>query len=190
VTDKAALRREARLRLQALPAAERARMGVEVARRVWTLPELAGARTLLLYSSLPGEVPTPAIAREAWRRGIAVTYPRCLPETRELALHRVGEPGRLRPGAYGIHEPDAGCPLAGVEEIDVALIPGLAWDRAGHRLGRGAGYYDRLLAHPRWRALRCGLFLSAQELPALPADDWDVRLDRVVTEREILNFRF
>jgi 5-formyltetrahydrofolate cyclo-ligase len=181
---KAGLWREALRRLRAIPAAERAAMGAEIARRVWELPALAGARTLLLYASLPEEVPTREIAAEAWRRGLTVTYPRCLPETRELALHRVAAPGLLRPGEYGIAEPDAACPLLGVEEIDAALIPGLAWDRAGRRLGRGAGYYDRLLAHPRWRALRCGLFFSVQELASVPADPWDVGLQAVVTETE------
>jgi 5-formyltetrahydrofolate cyclo-ligase len=76
--------------------------------------------------------------------------------------------------------------VVGESEVDVALMPGLAWDRAGNRLGRGAGYYDRLLAHPDWRAFRCGLFFATQEFPALPADPWDQPLQAVVTEREII----
>jgi 5-formyltetrahydrofolate cyclo-ligase len=65
-------------------------------------------------------------------------------------------------------------------------VPGLAWDRAGRRLGRGAGYYDRLFADPAWRGFRCGLFFAAAEAPALPADPWDRPLDAVVTGREIV----
>jgi 5-formyltetrahydrofolate cyclo-ligase len=183
---KDAARREARARLHAMDDAERARASAEIARLVWTVPRVASAGTLLLFASLPGEVDTDAIAAEAAGRGITVTYPRCLPETREMALHAVGAPGELIPGAYGIREPDAFvCPLVHAADVDAALVPGLAWDRAGRRLGRGAGYYDRLFAVPAWRAFRCGLLFAAQELPAVPADVWDVPLDAVVTEREV-----
>jgi len=179
-------RRLARSRLAALAAEERERAGEEIARRVWTLPELASARAILLYASLPEEVPTEEIAREARRRGIVVTYPRCLPETREMVLHRVGSEEEFEPGSYGLREPAESCPVLSLEEVDAALVPGLAWDRAGGRLGRGAGYYDRLFARPAWRGFRCGLFFAVQELPSLHADPWDVPLEAVVTEREAL----
>jgi 5-formyltetrahydrofolate cyclo-ligase len=183
---KDAARREARARLREMDDAARARASAEIARLVWTVPQVASARTLLLFASLPGEVETAAIAAEAARRGIVVTYPRCLPETREMALHAVGAPAELVPGAYGIREPDAfACPLVSAAEVDAALVPGLAWDRAGRRLGRGAGYYDRLFALPDWRGFRGGLFFAAQELPAVPADPWDAPLHAVVTEREV-----
>ncbi|HET8655210.1 MAG TPA: 5-formyltetrahydrofolate cyclo-ligase [Longimicrobiaceae bacterium] len=176
-------RRIARARLRSLSGARRARAGERIAELVWSVPEVATARTLLLYASLPEEVPTDEIAREAHRRGVVVTYPRCLPTTRELALHRLSGLHELRSGGYGIREPDPACPLLEVDEIDAALVPGLAWDRAGARLGRGAGYYDRLFARPDFRAFRCGIFFAAQQLPHLPADPWDMPLDAVLTER-------
>ncbi|HEX2081109.1 MAG TPA: 5-formyltetrahydrofolate cyclo-ligase [Longimicrobium sp.] len=183
--SKDALRAEARAFLRALPPAERAAAEARIARRVWEVPEIAGARTLLVYASLPEEVGTDGIAAEARRRGITLVYPRCLPEGR-MTLHAVDAPDALRPGRFGIREPDADAsPLREPGEIDAALIPGLAWDRAGHRLGRGAGYYDRLLAHPEWRGFRCGLFFAAQETPSIPHEAWDVRLDAIVTEQEI-----
>lgn len=188
ITDaKAAARAAARARLAALTPDARAAAAARVARAVWTLPEMSAARTLLLFAALPGEVATAEIAAEAARRGITVTYPRCLPETRGLALHHVTDAAHLRAGAYGIAEPDADlCPIVPLEEIDVALVPGLAWDRAGTRLGRGAGYYDRCFALPRWRALRCGLFFAAQEAQQrLPAGPWDAPLEAVITEREV-----
>lgn len=183
------VRRAVRARLRALTPAERAQAGAEIARRVWMVPEVAEAKKLLLFASLPEEVPTDAIAEEARRRGIEVIYPRCLPATRELALHRTRGPEELRAGQFGIREPDAdACPIVRIEEIDAALLPGLAWDRRGGRLGRGAGYYDRLLADPGWRALRCGLFFAVQEVETVPTDPWDVPLDAVVTEREIVRY--
>lgn len=184
--SKDALRIRARAALRALAPDARAAAEAEIARRVWTLPEIAGARTLLVYASLPEEVGTDALAAEARRRGILLVYPRCLSEGR-MTLHAVKSPVALRPGRYGIREPDAdACPVRRVEDVDAALIPGLAWDRGGHRLGRGAGYYDRLLADPAWRGFRCGLFFAAQEAAAVPHDAWDVPLDAVVTDAEVV----
>jgi 5-formyltetrahydrofolate cyclo-ligase len=184
--DKAAARALARARLATLTAGERAAAGREIGRRVWRLPPVGAARTLLLYASLPGEAPTDAIAHEARWRGIQVVYPRCLPETREMALHLLDDEAGLQPGLYGIREPHPACPLVALEDIDAALVPGLAWDRRGGRLGRGAGYYDRLLGAPGWRGFVCGLFFAAQELDSIPLDPWDVRMDAVVTEKEVL----
>ncbi|HEX8454679.1 MAG TPA: 5-formyltetrahydrofolate cyclo-ligase [Longimicrobium sp.] len=117
-------------------------------------------------------------------RNAHVVFPRVLPDSRALDLHTVAEPSSLRIGAYGIREPDPErCARVPVEAVDAVLVPGLAWDRRGARLGRGAGYYDRLFALPEWRGFRCGVFFSAQEFPALPTDPWDVPLQAVVTER-------
>ena len=184
--SKDALRRELRERLRALGRVEREAAALGAEARVWTVPEVAGARVLLLYAHLPGEVPTDAIAREAMRRGVTVVYPRCVTGTRTLTLHALERLEALRQGAYGIREPDVEvCPLVRVEEVDAALVPGLGWDRAGGRIGRGAGYYDRLFADPAWRGFRCGLFFAAQEADAVPMEPWDARLDAVVTEREV-----
>lgn len=184
--SKDALRAEARAFLRALPPAERAAAQARIEARVWEVPEVAAARTLLIYASLPEEVGTDGIADEARRRGITLVYPRCLPGG-VMTLHTVDAPDALRPGRFGIREPDAdACSVREIGEIDAALIPGLAWDRAGHRLGRGAGYYDRLLAHPDWRGFRCGIFFAAQETPSVPHEPWDIRLDAIVTENEVI----
>ncbi|HEX6039255.1 5-formyltetrahydrofolate cyclo-ligase, partial [Longimicrobium sp.] len=126
------------------------------------------------------------IADEARRRGIVLVYPRTLAD-RTMTLHTVPSADGLRAGRYGIREPDVdACPARRIEDVDAALIPGLAWDRAGHRLGRGAGYYDRMLADPGWRGFRCGLFFAAQETSSVPHDAWDVPLHAIVTEREVV----
>ncbi|CAN5866129.1 5-formyltetrahydrofolate cyclo-ligase [soil metagenome] len=183
---KDALRGTARGRIRSLTPAERERGGTASAARVWSVAEITSARRLLLYAALPSEVPTDKIAEEARRRGIEVIYPRCLVQTQEMALHRVAREADLITGSFGIREPEAASPGAAHDEIDVALVPGLAWDRQGGRLGRGAGYYDRLLAHPAWRGFSCGLFFGVQEAATrLPSDPWDAPLDAVVTEREV-----
>lgn len=181
---KAELRAEARRRLRALDPAARATAEAEIDRRVWTVPEVAAARTLLLFADLPEEVRTDAIAADALASGVAIVYPRVLPDTRGMTLHLVTSLDHLRTGSYGIREPDVErCPAVPESLVDAALVPGLAWDRRGSRLGRGAGYYDRLFADPTWRGFRCGIFFALQEFDAIPADPWDLPLDAVVTDR-------
>ena len=148
--NKDRMRIEARDRLARLGEVERWTASRTIETRLWELEPIASARTIMLYASVPGEVATDAIAAEATRRGIATIYPRCLRETRAMVLHRVEKGEELRSGgAYGIREPDPACPVVDTSDVDVALVPGLAWDRFGSRLGRGAGYYDRLFLGPR-----------------------------------------
>ncbi|HEU4559408.1 MAG TPA: 5-formyltetrahydrofolate cyclo-ligase [Longimicrobium sp.] len=182
---KQELRGEARRRLRALDPATRAEAEAEIARRVWTVPEVAAARTLLLFADLPEEVHTDTIAAEALRRGVTLVYPLTRLDDRSMTLHRVTSLAELRTGNYGIREPAADLPMIDPAEVDAALVPGLAWDRAGNRLGRGAGYYDRMFARPDWRGFRCGIFFAHQEADTIPAEDWDLPLDAVVTEREV-----
>jgi 5-formyltetrahydrofolate cyclo-ligase len=189
MSEKELLRAEARRRLREAPEAELALAGAHIESAIWALPEVKSARTILLYASLGSEVPTDSIAEEARLRGIAVAYPRCLPGEPEMTLHLVSSGDHLHEGGrFGIREPRLEAPTVGVEAIDVALVPGLGWDRSGGRIGRGAGYYDRLLGSSGWRGFVCGLMFAAQEFPSIPMEPWDRRLDALVSERETLRF--
>ncbi|HEX6070221.1 MAG TPA: 5-formyltetrahydrofolate cyclo-ligase [Longimicrobiaceae bacterium] len=187
--NKQAMRQEARARLAMMTTPQRAEASAGIARRLWELEEIASARVILLYAPIQSEVDTDRIAAEARRRGIVLTYPRCLPETRAMVLHRIDGPDGLREGgAFGIREPDPACPVVDLAGIDAALVPGLGWDRRGARLGRGEGYYDRLFMNPAWRGFRCGLFYARQEFDRLVANRLDAPLDAVVTEEEVVRF--
>jgi 5-formyltetrahydrofolate cyclo-ligase len=184
--NKTDARRVARERLANTSPGYRAESALEIRRNLLKLPELTDARTVMVYAPLAGEVPLDEVTIGLRERGVALVYPRCLDAGR-LGLHRVdSEELLVESGRYRIREPSPDCPVVNEDEIDVALVPGLAWSRDGTRLGRGAGYYDRLLASSGWRGLRCGVFFAIQEMAALPRDPWDVRLDVVVTELGIV----
>jgi len=95
-----------------------------------------------------------------------------------LVLHEAG--GSLRPGQLGIPEPGPDAPVVDPAEVDVFLVPGLAFDRHGGRLGHGKGHYDRLL--PRVRGRRVGVCWADQVVDRVPVDPWDVPMDGLVTE--------
>lgn len=180
--DKAELRRQARRRLARIPPAAREAAGVAVAHLASEAPEIARPGTLLCFASLPDEVPTARIAAAARAGGATLAYPRVVGE--RLILHRVESPTELEPGRWGIPEPAATAPAVEPEQVDAVLVPGFAWDRCGRRLGRGGGFYDRLLASIP-AAFRCGVLFAELEVEAVPVDAWDLPLDAVLTPREV-----
>jgi 5-formyltetrahydrofolate cyclo-ligase len=181
---KEELRALARERLRRLTGTERAAAGEAIAERVWELPGVESAATILLFASLPLEVPTAPLARTVLEGGRRLVYPRSA-EGGRLILHRVDSLEGLTPGRYGILEPAETLPAVRPEEVDAALAPGLAWDRMGTRLGRGGGYFDRLFGAPGWGGFICGIFFSVQEMERIPRDPWDAPLNAVATEREL-----
>jgi len=136
------------------------------------------ARTVLLYSALPDEVPTRQWLDRLLAEGRQVLLPRVVSDT-EMTLHRYTGAADLQPGAFHIMEP-SGEPFADYVSIDAAVIPGMAFDAEGHRLGRGRGYYDRFLERVP-RMLRIGLCYEWQLVPHVPTATHDVRMHYVLT---------
>ena len=133
----------------------------------------SAARTVLLYSALPDEVNTDYLLLAAQDDGKTVLLPRV--DGDRLTLHAYS-PDEMAPGAFGVMEPQgAEFPLSRYGEIELAVVPGVAFDRRGHRLGRGKGYYDRLL--PLLPAARLvGLCFPFQVVGAVPAEAHDVKV--------------
>jgi len=123
---------------------------------------------------MPDEVPTPSFI-ERWHSRKRIVLP--VVEGDSLLL-REYQPGCLAPGWKGILEPTSEAPLVSPAEIDLALVPGVAFDLSGGRLGRGRGFYDRLL--PSLHCPLIGLCPASRLVPAVPMDSWDVRLDKVI----------
>jgi 5-formyltetrahydrofolate cyclo-ligase len=182
---KAELRREMIARRDAIPEAERARIAAALTEALAKLPQYAAARSVLATMAIGSEWSTRAFLDRARADGKTVVLPRLTPPPRRLALHVVEDLDRhLIPGIWSIPEPDPGrCPAVALAEVDFALVPALAVDRAGHRLGYGAGYFDKLLAG-RGAAPYCVTALAAPFfVESLPHEAHDVPVDLALDER-------
>jgi len=161
------------------------RDAISAAERLLGLPEFDGARVVLAYAASPEELdPAPAVAalRE---RGIIVAYPR-VEAPGVLGLHRVDDERDLVSGMFGIRQPAENAPRVGRGQVDVVIVPGVAFDRSGMRLGYGGGYYDRLLPTLPPHALHVGYAYDEQLVDELPAEEHDVHVDLVVTPTQVL----
>jgi 5-formyltetrahydrofolate cyclo-ligase len=157
-----------------------------VAANLFTLKEYTGARLIASYCAKADEVQTKAIIEQALNDGKRVAVIVTDVPSKTLHFSEIESYDDLAPGTFGILEPKQErvrpVSLAGA---DVVLVPLLAWDEKGQRLGYGAGYFDRALAGAR-RITKVGLGLESQRLPNIPTSRHDVPLDIVVTERRVV----
>jgi 5-formyltetrahydrofolate cyclo-ligase len=179
---KASLRAQARQILAALSPEARAAASAQICRRIQSLPEWIAARTIAFYAAQPSE---PDLSPLLAVPGKVPCFPRVTGDT--LEFHRCDSSDLLRPGPWNLLEPDpAHCPIVPVTKLDLLLIPGLAFTRAGARLGRGGGFYDRYLARTHPRAIKIGICFQAQLLPTLPLEIHDHEVSLIISESEAI----
>ena len=168
--------------------AERSRLIVQ---QVMRLPAYRRSRSRLLFASFRNEVATEALIKESLRRGVRLVLPRVVDWEEPLGLHEVRDPEHdIAPGWCGIPEPVPDrCPELSVYDLDFILIPGLAFDRLGGRLGWGGGFFDWVLnlRHDLMdtRAAVAVAF-GMQIVGEVPMQAWDVPVNLIVTENEII----
>lgn len=177
--DKAALRRQVRAYGRALSPEARRASDDALLSRFLSLPQVAAADTLLLYHGMGAEPDTARLIPPLLELGKRLALPRCLPE-RRLEARLIRADTVLIPHAFGMLEPGEDCPAVDAGRITLALIPGLAFDRSGGRLGQGGGYYDRWL--PGFGGIRVALCRGALLFDALPRQAHDALVHLVVTE--------
>lgn len=142
--------------------------------------KLPAGSVLALYAAKESEVDPTAIGAHALTHGLQVVYPRIVPGDRRLAFHEVTA-RELQPGKFGLREPGLDAPAVPLSEITAFIIPGLAFDRAGSRVGWGRGYYDATLeAVPA--ALRIGLAFECQIVGHLAREAHDMPMNYLITE--------
>jgi len=180
---KAALREDRKAWRERLSQSERDRMSRMICRRAAGL--LAPCRTVCLYMSKPPEVDTRPLAGHLLREGVCLVVPVIEKDTRTLRLSAVTDLSTLVQSTFNVPEPIGSEIPVDPASVDAAVVPMIAFDRGGSRLGYGAGYYDRFLSlHTHIRTI--GLAFSGQEVAGIPADPLDIPMDAIVTEREII----
>jgi len=185
--EKAALRAEMRSVRRSIPESDRGPLALEVRARLLSLPEIRDAGTVLLFSSFGTEVPTdPIVEGLVAEPGRRLLLPFLEEDRMGAAEFRPGEP--LVVTDYGPREP-AGRTAIDPATIDAVIVPGLAFDREGFRLGYGGGHYDRYLPGVRPDAARIGICFHAQMVAHVPRGPADQRVHLVVTDREVFDCR-
>jgi 5-formyltetrahydrofolate cyclo-ligase len=189
--SRQSLREELRARRAALTAAQRIAAAGAVAQHLESLPEFLVDRHIAGYWAVRGELPLLAVVGALRRREQRYYLPVLNGDSLCFASWRTDEP--LEPNRYGIPEPRvAPVDCTAPADIELVLVPLLGFDRRGNRLGSGAGYYDRSFAflaegeRPRAPIL-VGVAYACQEVPSLAAEAWDIPLDFVVTENELID---
>lgn len=179
--QKRALRAQMLALRDAMPTATRATAGAACRERLLALEVIGGARTILSYWSFGAELATQPLF-EHWRAaGRTVALPRVDRATGEIAIHRVAGHEELVRGQWGIAEPRIDCASIALADIDLVLVPGVAFDRAGHRLGYGKGYYDRLLSKRASHTLAFAISFDEQVVEQVPVTEYDQKIDQLVT---------
>jgi 5-formyltetrahydrofolate cyclo-ligase len=191
LNDRGALREELRAQRTRLSAAERIAAAAGVAATLEQVPEFMVDARVAGYWAVAGELPLHVAVGALTARDQHYYLPVLEPQRRlRFALWRVG--AKLRPNRYGIPEPRCeAADLLDPAALDLVLVPLLGFDRRGHRLGTGAGYYDRSFAFLRGQSrpakpILVGIGYSFAERSRLPAEAWDIQMDFVATERELI----
>ncbi|HZQ60641.1 MAG TPA: 5-formyltetrahydrofolate cyclo-ligase [Casimicrobiaceae bacterium] len=187
---KLALRGRVLLARDALGPEERSRSAEAIVARIVALPSFLAAHTVLLTLAFRSEWATMPLIVHALAQHKELALPRVNVDTRMLELHRVRDPAlEIEPGYRGIPEPRATCPVIPPALVDWVLVPGVAFDRAGRRLGYGGGFYDRLLPLIPAHAPRVAAAYAIQIVDHVPAAPHDVTMDAIVTEQETITLR-
>ena len=182
---KAEIRTRRRASRRALPPDARERRSHVIAQRVMSLDEWRDAATILAFVSKRTEVQTGSLVEHAWRAGKRVATTRVSPEGDDLTLHLWASGDELEDSGMRFRQPLASAERVAEESVDLVLVPALAVDERGHRIGYGKGFYDRLL--PRLTsALRVALVFDFERVAEVPDRAGDEPVDVIVTDEHVV----
>jgi 5-formyltetrahydrofolate cyclo-ligase len=168
------------IRKRQIAANERARFSQLAVEILSGRAEWREARTILAYLPLQDELDLMPALKTALAGGKTIALPQYIPEHgKYVAAILEGPPENLRKGKFGVMEPSPDAPRIPLNRLDFVLAPGVAFDPDGHRLGRGRGFYDRLLAEVT--GVKCGVALDEQIVPKLPVEAHDIPMDYILT---------
>ena len=172
----------------ALPDDVRAAAALAIGERIILLPSFAAARTILLTLPFRSEWDTLPLVRATLASGKTVALPRVNRDTRMLVLHAINDPDEdVAPGYLGIPEPRPQCRVIAPDAVDWVLVPGVAFDAAGRRLGYGGGFYDRLLPLLAPGATRVAGVFDLQVIARVPSAPHDLAVGAIITETRTMS---
>jgi len=171
-----------------LPNAEHQRKTKAIEDRLFEFANFLESSIVLLYVNGPYEAPTNAIIKRTHGIGKITVLPAFKPEKHEMSLMKIDDfPACMVPGPRNVFEPDpAQCKMVPIESIDIAIIPGVAFDEKGGRIGTGEGYYDRLMPKLSVTTRKVALALEDQIVPQVPIESHDKYVDIIITDRRII----
>ena len=178
--EKAEARRRIRTELKRMSPAERSQASAKACALLFQQPIWKTARTVLLFAPLPTELDISPVLDTALVEGKVTALLRYDAHRQGYAPCRVhNKASDLQPGQLGILEPRPDCPELPLNQLDLALVSGVVFAVDGGRIGRGKGYYDRLLSSVS--GVKCGVAFDQQMVPTVPLEDHDIRLDCILT---------
>ncbi len=181
---KPALRAATQSTLNAIDPADRVNASHRLAEHLQGSDLYRSASTIFAYAALPSEISLDPFMAAALADGKCICIPAIDWATKSMSpaqIHNLDTD--LESGRYGVRVPIAACPLVEPNNIDLFLIPGLAFDRSFNRLGRGAGFYDRLIESlPSPRPQLAGVCFASQIVETVPTEPHDHPMDRIITE--------
>jgi 5-formyltetrahydrofolate cyclo-ligase len=178
--QKSGLRRKIRARLNKISAAGREAASLKICARLKEQFFFQNAATVLFFAPLPDEADVWPLLQEALGAGKTVALPQFDAATQNYATRRVQNlESEIVTGQFWVREPKSDCAKIPLDKIDLVLVPGIAFDLHGNRLGRGKGFYDRLLAGIS--GVKCGVAFDEQIVNEVPAGKSDVQVDFILT---------
>lgn len=185
---KLEIRNQIGKRLDALSDSERLKKNKIITERLFEFANFLEAKISLFYIDLSYEVKTEEIIKRCFSYNKVVVLPAFIPDTYRMKLMKIDNLDfSLQPGPRGVLEPNpAKCKVVPVEQIDIALIPGIAFDEKGGRIGAGKGYYDRLIPDLPITTRKVALAFEEQIIQQVPMESHDKHVDIIITDERII----
>ncbi len=183
--NKTELRKEITAKLKSLDQDKRRQASAKITERFLAIEAFKKSNVIMAFHGDKTEVDTVELIQACLSAGKRVALPRTQKETRRMQALEISDfLADTEDTRFDFREPKANRPVVPLHELDLILVPGRAFDEAGNRLGRGAGYYDRFLAHVQSSVTLIGLAFDFQVVQSVPTTDCDHKVGQVITERQ------
>lgn len=156
-----------------------------ICHRILSFPHLENANTVLCYAAVQGEAALDTAVENFLKKGIGAAFP-ISGQKGIMSFHEITALSDLKRGRFGVPEPPSDSPIiekSSLTPFDICLVPAIAYDRGGYRLGYGGGYYDRFLAD--FKGIKIGIAFDASIVPSLPKEENDIKVDYIITESRV-----